>query len=157
MNRESINEMWAEWKAEHQRIQDLIQKAEDEKARAVVELQNLEAALPENLADCFLGKIKKSDVVRIKRQRADLKETIADLLEVIKILKREELRHCHKAKPINKFEDALREYESKKAQIIERPDFRYIDRVKEELLIMSKNPDLDCEADAQEFLSNLKK
>jgi hypothetical protein len=157
MDRETINQMRMEWSAEHEKIEDLIRKAEEEKARAVVELQNLEASFPELLTDCFLGKVKKSEVVRIKKQIADLNETIKDLPKVIGILKRDELRHRHQSKPINRLDRILKEYEDQKAKILENPDFRYRNRWEEELLIMSKNPDLDCETDAQEFLSNLKK
>ena len=156
MNRESINQMWAVWRSEHQGVQDLIQRAEDEKAQAAIELQNLEAGLPDLLADLFLGKIKKADVAKVKKQRADLKETIEDLPLVINILKCEELRHSHKARPIDRLERTLKEYEDQKAKILEKPDFRYRERWEEELLVMSRNPDLDCEPDAQKFLADLK-
>jgi hypothetical protein len=78
MNKKDVRKMFENQMVEQEKIQKIIQKTKDDKAKAKVELEELNEKLSYLLADYALGKIPKTQITKAKKRRDELQEIILD-------------------------------------------------------------------------------
>lgn len=151
-NAEGIEVARNEFRSQDQVINEAIKKANETKVNAETEIKNLEEnILPGLLVEQFFGKkILKIKIEKIKERRAELLEIIDDLPLLLKGFKDEQWKIGHKFREVEKRERYVQKYERAKTVLKEK----YSLYLGEALLRLSKI--LDCEADAQKFLEDLR-
>ena len=153
---------------EIQKVNEAIVQVRQGMEEAKKELADLEVRLPDLVFQHYLGKLRKSEVVRVKRRRNALKESLEDYSFILKGLESEllslrkkeaELESVRvkvegKKKRIEVLKERIKAFSDSGRAPYEVQWLIEHDEQKKELVALSS--ELGCLDDAQKFLDELK-
>jgi len=150
MNTTDIQKLKDDLKGECDLVNDTIVRTREDMEQAKRELATLEAGLPKLLAQFHLGKITKSEIIKAKKKRRDLREFFEDSAYILVGLE-DYLRILNtRGTQLSLLDKQIRRYETLKTELSNR----HRTDLENELLGLAH--ELSSIDDAKDFLDSVK-